>query len=194
MAELIPLEYRIQVARHRLISHWLTAGIVTAAIAATALFSTYMWKRRQTTEFARLERQYRESAVHIQQFNSLKAKRDNLADRMKKIGDLRSDQFLLSLLHNTSAAFSDSDCLQYICVDAYPGETKKNDPKYSVRVRGITVDDQSHSQLLDRLTDLGKNSKPPLRVPLGEKHLQVVLNGNVICFDILADQPLAKGN
>jgi hypothetical protein len=194
MAELIPLEYRIHVARHRLISRWLTAGIVVAAIAATALVSIYLWNRRQSTQYARLEAQYRDSAIYIKQFNDLKTRRGNLADRMRNMEDLRTDQFLLTLLHNVSASFSDEDCLHYICVDAYPAEKKNADSKYSVRVRGITIDDLSHSQLLDRLTDMGKKSKPPLRVPLGEKHLQSILNGNVTAFDILADQPLAKGN
>jgi hypothetical protein len=193
MAELIPLEYRVGVARRRLISRWITVGIIAAAIAASSVASTFVWKRQQAVRYADLARQYREAEVHIQQYSDLKARRDDLAQRMKRMEDLQSDQVLLSLLRNVSTGFSDSDCLEYICIDAYPGDKKSSDSRYSVRLRGITLDDTSHSRFLDRLTDIGKKSQPPLRVPLGEKHLLLMLDGQVTSFDIICDQPVAKG-
>ena len=198
MAELIPLEYRISVERARLISRWTTVVIVTAAVAASALLTTYTWRRRQASECARLEQKYRENAVLITQYGELRAQRNDLAVRMKKMEDLRADKVLLSLLNNISGCFSDADCLNYVCVDAHSPELKSADPKavapkYSVRVRGMTSDDSSHSRLLDRLTAACKNSNPPVNVPLGEKHLLQLFDGAVTSFDITCDQPLAKG-
>jgi hypothetical protein len=193
MAELIPLEYRIGVARARLISRWSTVLVVTVAVAAAALLSTYLWKRRQAAEYARLELQYRDSSAFVQQYNNLRAKRDDLAQRMQKLEDLRHDRVLLSLLHSVSSGFAEADCLEYVCIDAHPPEKKPAGAKYSVRMRGITADDGSHARLLERLTDIGKKSQPPINVPLGEKHLFQLFDGTVTSFDITCDQPLAKG-
>jgi hypothetical protein len=198
MAELIPLEYRIRVARRRLISRWTTAGIVAAAVAGASLLSTYMWRRQQAAECARLEQKYRDSTALIKQYNDLRAKREELAQRMQKMEDLRTDKVLLSLLNSVSSCFSESDCLEYVCVDAHPaekraGDSKNADPRYSVRIRGITVDDITHSHLLERLTATGKKSEPPINVPLGEHHLLQMLDGAVTSFDVTCDQPLAKG-
>jgi hypothetical protein len=198
MAELIPLEYRIAIARARLISRWTTAFIVTAAVAAAALLTTYTWRRQQAAQCARLEQQYRDNAVLLRQFSELRAKRDNLAACMQKMEDLRTDKVLLSLLNTVSRCFSESDCLNYICVDAHRPERRSVDGKtpeaqYSVRIHGITVDDISHSRFLERLTAAGKESDPPINVPLGEKHLIQMFDGAVTSFDITCDQPLAKG-
>jgi hypothetical protein len=200
MAELIPLEYRIRKARATLISRWIVVSVVTTVAAGTALFSVYLWRHQQAVEFAGLERQYRDQAVQIKQYNDLKARRDDLAARMRYMDDLRSDTILLSLLNNVSSCFSSADSLNYVCVDAHPPERRPGDPndaappKYSIRISGITVDDTSHSHLLERLTATGKKSDPPIKVPLGEKHLMQMLDGAVTSFDITCDQPLAKGD
>jgi hypothetical protein len=198
VAELIPLEYRIRVARGRLVSRWITVLIVMFAVAGAALLSTQMWKRKQTAECARLELQYRDSAVLIKQYNDLRAKREDLLQRMERMEGLRNDKVLLSLLNSVSSCFSEYDCLEYVCIDAHPTDRKTGDPKnaaprYSVRLRGITVDDTSHSHLLERLTAVGKKSDIPVAVPLGEKRLSPMLDGSVTSFDITCDQPLAKG-
>jgi hypothetical protein len=62
-----------------------------------------------------------------------------------------------------------------------------------VRIRGITASDTTHSRLLERLTDIGKKAQPPIVVPLGEKHLMTLLDGEVTSFEITCEQPLAKG-
>jgi Tfp pilus assembly protein PilO len=193
MAELIPLEYRIRVARAQLMSRWTTALIVTVAVMAAALLQTYMWKRRQTADYARLEQQYRESSVFIKQYNELHAQREDLARRMKKMEDLRTDKVLVSLLNSVSTCFSEYDCLEYVCIEAHPADRKPAESQYSVRVRGITANDTTHSRFLERLTDIGKKSQPPIKVPLGEKHLLIMLDGEVTSFDITCEQPLAKG-
>ena len=193
MAELIPLEYRIRVARRRLIHRWgIVVGLAVAA-AGAGLFQAYMWKRGQTAEYARLERQYRDSAVLIRQYNDLHARRDDLAARMKKMEDLRGDTVLLSLLNGVSSGFSDNDCLQYVHIEAHPADKKPQEARYSVQIRGISASDTTHSRLLERLTDIGKKSRPPIVVPLGEKHLMLLLDGEVTSFEITCEQPLAKG-
>jgi hypothetical protein len=198
MAELIPLEYRIRVARGRLISRWIMVFVVTVAASGATLLSTYIWKRQKAAECARLEQQYRDSAVLLKQYNDLRTKRDDLALRMRRMEDLRTDKVLVSLLNSVSSCFSEADCLDYVCVDARLPERKSADsrtpePKYSVRIRGITVDDTTHSRLLERLTAIGKKSEPPITVPLGEKHLVQMFDGAVTSFDITCDQPQAKG-
>jgi hypothetical protein len=198
MAELIPLDYRIRVARTRLISLWCTALIVTVAVAAAALLSTYVWKREAAIQYAKSEQEYRDRAVIIKQYADLRAKRDELAQRMRRLEELRTDRVLVSLLNNVSTCFSETDCLEYVCIDAHSPERKSADSRtlesrYSVRIRGITIDDSSHSRLLERLTAAGKKSEPPITVPLGEKHLLQMFDGVVTSFDITCDQPLAKG-
>jgi hypothetical protein len=152
-----------------------------------------MWKHGKAAEYARLEQQYRDSAVFIKQYNDLHARRDDLAARMKKMEDLRNDKVLLSLLHSVSSGFSDSDTLSYVHIDAHPVDKKPEEARYSVRIRGITASDTTHSRLLERLTDIGKKSRPPMVVPLGEKHLMQMFDGEVTSFDLTCDQPLAKG-
>jgi hypothetical protein len=193
MAELIPLDYRVRIARKRLISRWTTVGIIAAGFAISGLTLAYHWSHQQSAKFADQERKFREGQVYVKAYADLKARRDDLAQRMKKMEDLQDDRVLLSLLHNVSTGFSDADALEYICIDAYPAEKKGAEPRYSVRVRGITADDSSYSRFLDRLTDIGNNRQTPLRVPLGEKHLLLMLDGQVTSFDITCDQPVAKG-
>ena len=193
MAELIPLEYRIRVARRQRIRRWGFVLGLTVAAAGAGLFQSFMWKRDQAAEYARLERQYRDSAVLIKQYNDLHAQRNDLAARMKKMEDLRDDKVLLSLLNNISTGFSDDDCLEYVLVDAHPPDKKAEDARYLVRIRGVTANDTTHSRLLERLTDIGKKSQPPMVVPLGEKHLTNLFDGEVTSFDITCEQPLAKG-
>jgi hypothetical protein len=198
MAELIPLEYRIRVARARLISRWFLVLIVTAGAAAAALVSTYVWRRQAAQQYARAVQEYQDKADILKQYGDLRAKRDDLAARMRRLQDLRTDKVLVSLLNNVSSCFSEADCLDYVSIEAHPADGKSGDSRtvesrYSVRVRGITVDDTSHSHLLERLTVTGRKSDPPIQVPLGEKHLLQMLDGVVTSFDITCSQPLAKG-
>jgi hypothetical protein len=162
------------------------------------LVSTYVWRRQAAIQYAKSEQEYRNKADILKQYSDLHAKRENLAQRMRRLQDLRTDQVLVSLLNNVSSCFSNADCLDYVCIDAHSPDKKSADSRalnarYSVRVRGITMDDTSHSHLLDRLTVAGKKSEPPIHVPLGEKHLLQMFDGVVTSFDITCDQPLAKG-
>ncbi len=194
MAELIPVEYRIRVARAALVSRWSTLLIITVAVAAVALLQTYMWRRKQAAEFARLTRQCQDNAVFLTEYNDLRARRDDLAGRMKKMEDLQGDKVLLALLTGVSGGFAESDSLEFLRVVAHPADVKPADARYSVRIRGITANDTSHSRFLERLTQIGKSPRLPLIVPLGEKHLTTLLDGEVTSFDITCEQPLVKAN
>lgn len=194
MAELIPMEYRIRIARGQLISRWTTTVIVIAAIAAAGVIHTYLWKRKQTNEYTSLQQQYREDAVLIQRYSDLHARRADLAARMMKMEDLQTDKTLLAILNNVAGGFSDADCLEYVRIDAHPMDKKPQEARYSVRLRGITANDTTHSTFLERLTDIGRKAQPSLVVPLGEKHVTPLLDGEVTSFDITCEQPLAKGS
>jgi hypothetical protein len=193
MAELIPLEYRIRVARSALISRWATVLIVTVAILGVWVLQTYMWKRKQAAEYNRVAQLYNDKSVFLKQNAELRARRDDLAARMRKIEAIQGDKTLLTLLSSAAGGFSDKDSLEYIRVDAHPTEKKPENARYFVRLRGVTMNDTTHSQLLERLTEIGKSSPLPLVVPLGEKHVAPMFDGEVTFFDITCDQPVAKG-
>ena len=195
MAELIPLEYRIQAARQQLVSRWITVGVVAAAVAGAGLVTALGWRTRQAGTLATLQKQYQSKEVLIAHAKDLEARRASLAERSHKLSSLQNDNVLLSLLGIISRSFSDNDCLQYVDVEAHdtqPG-AKVVDNTYSVRIRGITASDSTHSRLLENLTQTGKKAAPPIDVPLGEKQLKTVLDGEVTVFDITCKQPQTKG-
>jgi hypothetical protein len=51
MAELIPLEYRIEVARKRLVRRWMVAGVLAATVATGSLVAAFAWQRQKGREF-----------------------------------------------------------------------------------------------------------------------------------------------
>jgi len=195
MAELIPLEYRIQAARQELVHRWITVGVVAAMIAGAGLATTFAWRARKTSALAALQKQYQSKSVLIAQAKELEARRVNLAERSHKLSALQNDNVLLSLLGIVSRSFSDNDCLQFVEVEAHdlqPG-AKPTEKEYSVRIRGITASDTTHSRLLENLTETGKKATPRIDVPLGEKQLKTMLDGEVTVFDITCKEPQTKG-
>ncbi len=194
MAELIPVEYRIQAARQALVSRWMAIGVLAAIVAGVGLSATYVWRARQAGTLAQLERDYQAKAVLITQAKALQERRLSLAGQMQKLQSLENDNTLLSLLGDISRAFTDRDCLQFVQVQAHaPQDSGKSDASYFVRIRGITADDTTHSNLLERLTAIGKKSDPPIAVPMGEKQLRPVQEGSVTVFDLTCSDPQAKG-
>ena len=194
MAELIPLEYRIQVARKALLRRWSVLVAATAAVAVAWVLQTYLQRHQQAREFAKVSQEYQAKSVNLAQFNDLRARRDTLAQRMKNIEDIQGDKVLLSILAGVSGGMESKDTLNYLQIDAHPSDKKPEEARYSVRIRGITANDTTHSQLLERLTNIGKAAPFPLVVPLGEKHVSKILDGEATSFDITCQQPVAKGN
>ena len=200
MAELIPLEYRLNIMRQRLIGRWAIVNVLVAAVAGAGLFFAYHWQQQRASELDALSKTYQKKSELIKQAKDLQTKRIDLAARMQKMQELRDDTILQSLLKNVSESFTDSDSLKYLRIDAHPqvltGQRgEKGDPnRYSVRIQGITKNDSTHSQLLERLTDVGKKSVVPFSVPLGEKRIETVLDGEATLFDITCDKLAAKGD
>ena len=52
MAELIPLEYRIEIVRKRLIERWMIVGVLAAAVATAGLATAFAWQRERAQELA----------------------------------------------------------------------------------------------------------------------------------------------
>jgi len=199
MAELIPMEYRIQVARHRHIRRWIVATCLAGIVAAAGLANAYAWQQRQAQEFAVLEKEYKNKSGLIKQATDLQAKRLDLAARMQKMQSLRDDKTLLSLLKSVAGEFTDKDSLQYINITAH-GNAKGAPAKapdgndYAVRLVGITTDYTTHANLLDRLTDAGHKSEPPLSLPPDSTRIEKVQEGEVVHFEIVGEAPKSKGN
>jgi hypothetical protein len=198
MAELIPLEYRIQVARRRHISRWTMALIVTVLMVGGVLAYTVAWQQRQARELARLSDEFRAKSAVIAQAKELQSKRLDLAARMQKMQQLMDDKTLLSLLRNVSEAFSSSDMLSYISIDAHGGPRQsvpktQEDYKYSVRLTGVTASDTSHADLISRLTEIGKKSSPPIEVNPESLRRENLYDGQVMRFQITCGKPEAKG-
>src|SRR5207248_2134913 len=83
--------------------------------------------------------------------------------------------------------------LKFIRVDAHLGDPKAAEQRYQVQIHGITKDATTHGKLLDRLTDMGHKSRPPLKVNLGETHLTKVNEKEVTAFDLFCEPlPLDK--
>jgi hypothetical protein len=131
----------------------------------------------------------------ITQSDQLRARRQDLADKMQRIQELMDDKMLLSLLRNISGGFSGNDCLEYVSVNAHaiknPAENKDGDANlYTVRIHGITKDSASLAELMTRL---GQQSSPAMNVVLESSHRRSVVDGQVMSFEILCEKPSNKG-
>ena len=111
---------------------------------------------------------------------------------MQKIQKLMDDKTLLSLLHNISDGFSKKDCLQYINIDARADDkgnhnnAEPGDGHYIVHVTGIT---ESSTTLAELMTRLGRHTDPPVNVVLQSSKREPLLDGQVVRFEILCEQP-----
>ena len=199
MAELIPAEYQIKTACDRQSRRWIVAGVLTAVLSAGSLTCANVWKNHRSAEFATLNNEFHSKSVLIDRAKELQSRRLDLAARMKKMQQLMEDRTLLSLLQNIANGFSANDCLEYISVDAHGNpQSAANDKspeshRYSVRITGITANDTSHADLLNRLTDIGVKSNPPIAINPESLRRESMNDGQVFRFQILCEQPLAKG-
>lgn len=187
MAELIPLEYRVSVARGLLVRHWIFIGALAVVACGAAVLVSYRWKSQRSAEYDAMQTKFQESANLLKVAENLQTARGELAVRMARVERLQKDVVLLSLLGHVASGFSNDDCLRFLRVEAHVGDLKADDSKYQVQIRGITRDDASHARLLDRLTDLGAKSQPPLKINIGEKHLGQVKDGEATFFDLTCE-------
>jgi hypothetical protein len=116
---------------------------------------------------------------------------------MQKMQELKDDKVLLSLLRNISEGFGNSDCLEYVSVEAHgarPNGNEKSvdDKAYAVRINGITANDTSHADLLNRLTEIGAKADPPIAITPESLKREKLLDGQVMRFQILCERPKTK--
>ena len=195
MAELIPLEYRIEVARKRLIERWMIVGVLAAAVATAGLATAFAWQRERAQELAAEKVEFEKVSDLIKEARNIERKRQELAGQMQKLQGLRDDTVLMSLLKSVTESVSDSDCLSLIQIEAHTadkGRGKEESAAYRVRLQGLTNNDSTHSKFLERLSENGKKTHPPLSVPLGEKQLRLILDKEVTFFDITCEPPASK--
>jgi hypothetical protein len=196
MAELIPLEFRFEASRRRLISTWVAATALTALVAGASLAYAYNWKARQAATYSRLSEEFRAKSVLMSQAKELQTRRLELAARMQKMQELKDDKILLALLRNVSDAFSENDSLEYISVQAHApnrgNPPEPDDKKYSVHMTGITRNNGTHADLLNRMTELGAKADPPVVTTPESLHREPLLKGDVMRFQIVCDKPDGK--
>jgi hypothetical protein len=196
MAELIPIEYRIEVARQALVKRWIFAGALVTVAAAAALVGAYAWQREKARIFEAQNQEYQKKLELVKQAQEIQHQRETLAARMQKLQALRDDNVVLSLLKSVTDSVSDSDCLSYLQINANlkdAAQVKNAAASYRVRLEGITNNDSTHSKLLERLTETGKKADPPVEVPLGEREQRKVMQTEVTYFDITCAAPGARG-
>src|SRR4051812_38372931 len=95
MAELIPLEYRVSVARKGLIRRWLIAGGIVTAAAIAGLTYTHLWERKQSQAYVEMQKSYDRTMALLKSARELQASREELAAKMARIERLQNDTVLL---------------------------------------------------------------------------------------------------
>lgn len=197
MAELIPPEYRLKAAQRQQIARWAGAGVVALLLSGGAVAYGVAWQRGKAAEHADLAAQFREKSVLITRSQELRGKRQDLANRMAKIQELRDDKVLLALLRNVAGSFSTEDCLETVRIEAHgakpdtaPSGAVSSDDAYAVHLNGITTNSSSLAALMTRLT---QQNSPAINVVLENSHRDKVLDGQVMRFQILCERPAPKG-
>jgi hypothetical protein len=198
MAELIPPEYRMRMAQRAHVVKWVFAGVAALAAAGGAIAYGAAWERGKAAEHAGLAAQFREKSVLITRSQELRGKRQELANRMSKIQELRDDKVLLSLLRNIAGSFSADDCLETVKIEAHGakpdsapnGAPAASDDAYAVHLSGITTNSTTLAALMTRLT---QQNNPAINVVLENSHRDKMLDGQVMRFQILCEKPQPKG-
>ena len=170
-------------------------GVLTAAVATAGLATAFAWQRERAKELAAEKVEFEKVSDLIKDARNIQSKRQELAGRMLKLQGLRDDTVLLSLLKSVTESVSDSDCLNLIQINAHTadkGRGREDGAAYWVRLQGMTNNDSTHSKFLERLTENGKKTNPPLSVPLGEKQLRQLMDKEVTFFDITCEPPASK--
>ena len=197
MAELIPLQYRLRVATRKRLTAWIAGAVVAVLLCGATLAYAFAWERQRTMEYNALREQHRDKSVLIAQSETLRARRENLAERMQKIQQLMDDHLLLTLLRNVAEGFSANDCLESIQVDAR-GTTRRDTADkpaagpdaYVVRISGVTANSSTLAELMTRLT---RQSNPAMNVGLESSRRDTYLDGQVMRFQIVCEKPDNKG-
>ncbi|HVX83550.1 MAG TPA: hypothetical protein VH253_01910 [Phycisphaerae bacterium] len=197
MAELIPMEYRLRNAQRQHLAKWVTACVATLALCGAALGYGVMWEKSKERDAALLSAEFRDKSTLITRSQELRSKRQDLANRMEKIQELRDDKVLLALLRSVADSFSADDCLETVKVEAHgahadgtPAAAGDSDDRYAVHLSGITTNSTTLAALMTRLT---KQDNPPINVVLENSHRDKLLDGQVMRFQIMCEKPGSQG-
>src|SRR5579862_510027 len=202
MAEFIPMRYRGRLAVRQRLRFWLAGVALVAAFCAAMLLAYGVWAHASAAEVVRLQQVYRQQSAHVRSPAGLQAKRQELADKMKKMEDLRDDNIVLALLRNVSAGFSEYDCLWYVHIEARGGGESKDpavlaataaesyNSHYLIHLSGVTLSPTSQGDLMTRM---GKQQDPAMQVQLESSKRESYLDGQVIHFILKAEKPGQKG-
>jgi Tfp pilus assembly protein PilN len=188
MAELIPLDYRIALASRARVGFWSLIGVGMIAIMGALVGVSYTQTRAAAQATEQVAAEVHDRSTLILESQKLKAKREALASRMRKIQSLMDDRVLLALLRNSATSFSSTEVLQSIHVHARDIDNKDQnaDPnKYSLTIRGLTA---SPATLAELMTRLGKDEVPPVTVALQSSRLLQVAAGKLQSFQITCDR------
>ena len=210
MAELIPLSYRIRVATRQRLERWSFVGVLVVVGCVGATLVSYGWHQFGSLQMTELQQHYRDRSALIARSQELRAKRQELADRMQKIQHLMDDRTVLALLNSTAQAFSDEDCLESVEIDGpnapnydtalpIPGASAAARPgarrgpeqhPVVVLISGITTDAASLSRLMMRL---GQQTEPQVAVTLEYSKREQFLDGSVMRFQLRCRSNAAAG-
>jgi len=202
MAELIPLHYRARLAVRQRVRLWTIGGALVVALCAATLVVAGVWTHAAATEAARLRGDFVQQSSLIQRSEELQRRRQELADRMKKIEGLRDDKTLLALLRNVAGGFAVFDSLEYIHINVRgprptdaaavaAAATDSDTSHFVVRMSGITT---NTSSLADLMTRIGKARDPALQVKLESSKRENYLDGQVTRFQMTCEKPGTTGS
>jgi hypothetical protein len=190
------MEYRLRNAQRQHLAKWVTACVATLAFCGAALAYGVVWEKSKEREASLLAVQFREKSTLITRSQELRSKRQDLANRMEKIQELRDDKVLLALLRNVADSFSADDCLETVKIEAHGAHTDgtpaaaDSDDRYAVHLSGITTNSTTLAALMTRLT---RQDNPAINVVLENSHRDKLLDGQVMRFQILCEKPSSQG-
>jgi hypothetical protein len=194
MAELIPLQYRFFVLRRRQFRRWSAILTGVAVLAGSSLLFAFGWQQKRSSEYNGLSEEYRSKSVLITQARELQARRLDLAARMQKMEHLMDDTLLISMLRNVSSSFSGNDLLSYISIDAHGDQSasakaSSDDYRYFVHITGVTANDTTHADFINRLSEAGAKGEPRLTVTPESLRREKFFDGQVMRFQVVGEKP-----
>jgi len=206
MAELIPIEYRIDGMRKKLIVRWGILAALMAGVCGTGIFYANRWRSEQDNNHKVVIAEHDAKSVVIAAGMKTTKELQELRERMMKLDQLQNDQVLISLLATASQCVREKDIVYYVGINAHDtprgagaATQRDRDYSYQMHLAGYTLNDQSHDELFERLTSAGdpvKGNPKATRfdVDFGT-HMKKMdfLDGNLVQFQIECHKPTKAG-
>ena len=192
MAELIPLEYRIADAQRVLIRRWGIVLGLTALVAAGSFGWVFNWQRQQLAAYTQIDREFNQKSVKKLDARQLIDRRAALARKMTTIEDLGKDDLLLAMMRYVTSQFSEVEVLDNLAIQAHAHVGENGGRGYFAHVTGVTVNDSTRSELVDRMTKSAKQSVLPMTVSAESTSVIKLLDGEAVRFEITCEEPAAR--